>query len=114
MRDRADHPRSVTLSLPPEEHWTLHHVLLDRIEHERTSEESTHSEPPALEVYQAFERLDTGRTSFTLGQLEAVRAVLADYHHRTSWWEIERAQVESLLHRITERIDQRRPTTSAG
>lgn len=104
-----DHPhnlRSVTLSLPPAEHWTLHHVLLDRIEQEATAVDPMRVEPPSVEVFQAFETLDGGETSFTIAQLEAMQTVLAEYHHSTRWWELERARLEQLLHRITDCIEQ--------
>lgn len=113
MHDRSDPQRSATLTLPSEEHWTLHHVLLDRIEREPSAEEPTDAEPPAIEVYRAFERLDAGSTTFTLEQLEAMQTVLADYHHRTTWWEIERPRVESLLRRITDRIEELRSVAPA-
>lgn len=38
---------------------------------------------------------------------------LADYLHRTSWWEIERPEVESLLRRITGRFEQQQSRASA-
>jgi hypothetical protein len=103
----------VTLSLPPETAWTLHHVLLDRIEREAVEAASASVEAPPIEVFQAFERLDAGNTSFTIGQLEAIQTVLVEYHHATTWWELERVQIEQLLHRVTSRLDQQRAPCSA-
>ena len=97
-RPRSAHP--ITLSLPPEEQWTLHHVLLARIEQEQTARNAASIDPPPLEVFQAFDRLDTGETCFTTAQLEAVEDVLATYHHATDEWETERPQLEQLLHRV--------------
>lgn len=114
MPDTLYHARSITLSLPPEEQWTLHHVLLDRIEQETTAAEPANVSPPPVEVFQAFETLDAGETRFTIAQPDAMQTILAEYHHSTTWWEIERAQLEQLLHRITEGIKQHHaglPTT---
>ena len=96
--------RSVALSLPPEEQWTLHHVLLDRIEREARAEDAATVSPPSVEVYEAFETLDAGETSFTVVQLDAIRTLLAEYHHVPSW-ELDRSRVERLIHRITVAIE---------
>lgn len=93
--------RSTTLSLPPEELWTLHHVLLHRIEQEQTASDASGIGPPPLEVFQAFDALDGGESRFTATQLEAIRDVLATYHWSTDWWEIERPQLERLLQRVS-------------
>ena len=114
MPDRPQQPPSITLSLPPEEHWTLHHVLLDRIDQESTAEDTAKADPPSVEVYQAFERLDTGETTFTLAQLEAIQEVLAEYHHSPTWWEIERPQFEQLLHRVARLIEQHQAASCTG
>jgi hypothetical protein len=108
MPNHSQYPRSATLSLPPEEHWTIHHVLLDRIEQGSTAEKPMRVEPPPAEVVQAFETLDSGETSFSLPQLEAMQTVLAEYHHSTRWWVLERARIEQLLHRVTECIEKHR------
>ena len=108
-----DRPRTVTLSLSPETAWTLHHVLLDRIEQEATEASPASVEAPPIEVFQAFERLDAGKTSFTIAQLEAIQTVLMEYHHATTWWELERAQIEQLLQRVTNCLDQERASCSA-
>lgn len=105
--------RSVTLSLSLEEHWTLHHVLLDRIEQEKKAAESTGVEPPPVEVFQAFETLDAGETSLTIPQLNAIQTVLATYHHSTTRWEHERARIEQLLHHVTNLLNQHREILSA-
>lgn len=99
-------PRSVTMSVPMEERWTLHHVLLDRIEQEATAVDPAEVHPPPVEVFQAFETLDAGETRFTIAQLEAIQETLAEYHHSTTWWEVERSRLEQLLHRVSSHIDQ--------
>lgn len=100
------HQPRVTLSLPPEEHWTLHHVLLDRIERESTAEHPTRVDPPPVEVFQAFETLDAGETSFTIAQLEAIQTILTEYLCSTSLEDRERSRLEQLLHYVAERIEQ--------
>lgn len=103
MASESGSVRSISLELQLEEHWTLHHVLLQRIEQEVTAPER---EPPTLEVYQAFERVDAGTTNFTVAQLEAVRDVVANYHHRTDHWQFDRPQLESLLAQITTALEE--------
>jgi hypothetical protein len=105
-------PPSATLSLTPEQHWTLHHVLLDRIDQESTAV-TADADPPAVEVFHAFEVLESGNARFTLAQLTAIREVLAEYHHSPTWWEVERPQLEQLLHRVTHQIEQLEPSLCA-
>lgn len=105
MLDSPHYTRSVTLSLPSAEQWTLHHVLHDWIEQEATAENSSGVDPPPVEVFQAFERLDAGDTSFTIAELEAIQPLPAAYHH-SSTWERDRAQLEPLLQRVAEPIEQ--------
>ena len=87
------------LSLSWAEQWTLHHVLLHRIEREAAEPES---EPPSVVVYRAFVAVDAGTTAFTEPELEAIQSVLAEYHYSTDWWEVERAQLETLLYEVTQ------------
>jgi hypothetical protein len=101
-------PPAATLSLTPEQHWTLHHVLLDRIDQEST-EVTADAGPPPLEVFQAFEMLDSGSSQFTLAQLEAIQDVLAEYQRSPTWWEVERSQIEGILHHVTQLINHLRP-----
>ena len=104
---RSSQSQSVVLYLPPDGHWTLHHVLLHRIDRETTADDPV-VDPPPLEIFQAFEILDAGRTTFSTGQLEAIQEILAEYHHSTSWWESERSQLERLLHDIATTLDNHR------
>lgn len=103
LPDTPQPPQSVTLSLPFEEHWTLHHVLLDRIDQE--AEKPSRADPPPVEVFQAFETLDSGKTNFTIGQLEAIQTILAEYHH-SSMWESDCSQLEQLLFHVAEQIER--------
>lgn len=101
MSTHSRSARQTTLSLPPEELWTLHHVLLHRIEQEQTASDATGIEPPPLEVFQAFDALDGGESRFTAAQLEAIRDVLANSHPSVDGWEVERSRVERLLKRVS-------------
>lgn len=112
LPDTTDRSHRVPLAVSLEEQWTLHHVLLDRIEREATAAEPTAIDPPSLAVFQAFERLDAGETSFTVAQLEAIRAVLTEYRHATGWAP-ERARLEHLLECVTELVGQHRPARLA-
>ena len=105
MPDNSQEPSEVTLSLEPETQWTLHHVLLDRLEQEETAEDPNSIDPPPVAVFEAFETLDAGEVSFTISELEALRTVLAEQHHSTTW-EHERPRLEELLHEVTQLLDR--------
>lgn len=105
MTDQPEQQLIVDLSLPLEEHWKLHHVLLDRLERERAEEELTESGSSGA-ILQAFETLDTGDTSFTGEQLDVMRTILAEYHHSSHWSVAERSRLERLLHRITIALEE--------
>ncbi len=104
---RSSQSQSIALYLPLDAHWTLHHVLLHRIDRETTADDPV-VDPPPLEIFQAFETIDAGRITFSTSQLEAMQGVLAEYHHSTSWWESERSQLERLLHDIATKLDDQR------
>lgn len=106
MSSRSRSFQSTSLSPPLEEHWTLHHVLLDRIEQEQTAANATDVDSPPLELFQAFDTLDDGDLQFTDAQLEAMRDVLAEYQRSTDWWEVERSSIEQLLERITAALEE--------
>lgn len=112
MPDTPYNSHSVTLTLPPKEQWTFHHVLLDRIEQEATAVGQTNVDPPAVAVFQAFETLDAGETRFTIEQLDAVQPILAEYHHSPEW-ERDRPELEQLLHRVTKHVDRHETTRFA-
>lgn len=106
MPDNAHDPAEVSLSLDRETRWTLHHVLLDRLERETRAEDPTGIDPPPVAVFDAFETLDAGETSLTTTELEAIRTVVAEYHH-SSRWELERPRLEGLLHHLTALLEER-------
>ncbi|MCU4741289.1 hypothetical protein OB955_13625 [Halobacteria archaeon AArc-m2/3/4] len=98
-------PRSITLSVPPAEQWTLHHVLCHRIERASRGKVGIGGDPPPLELCEAFETLEAGDTRFTAVQLEAIQDVLAEYHHCTDWWEVDRTRIERLLHHVSSGLE---------
>lgn len=102
-------PQPITLELPSDEQWTLHHILLHRIEREGRTDDATVVDPPPLEIYQAFDIVDAGESQFSVVQLEAIQDILAEYHHAATW-EIERIQVESILHRIATALEEQSET----
>jgi hypothetical protein len=103
--ESPDRSRSVTLSLSREAEWTLHHVLLDRLERDATLGGTARVDLPPVELFRAFETVDRGDTRFTVAQLEAIQTVLVEYHHATTWWELERARIEQLLHCVSGHLD---------
>lgn len=113
MSDEAPHGESVTLALSRAEQWTLHHILPDRLEQDPSAVAPARSDPPPVEVFEAFETLDAGQLSFTPAQLAAIQTVLAAYHHSPTWWELERPQIEQFLERVTTAREQPATATAA-
>jgi hypothetical protein len=101
--DATDAP----VELSRAEQWTLHHVLLDRLADAEADADGREGEPPS-ELRRAFERLDRGETTFTRAQLEQLQTVLARYHHRSSWWLVERPRLEALLDSVSTALDDER------
>lgn len=106
MSEIPSHVRSVKLALPPEEAWELHHVLLNRIEQEAASDDPTSVEPPSIEVFQAFDTLDTGEARFTFSQLDAIQSVLTEYQESATLENVERSRLAQLQTRISNLLDQ--------
>lgn len=106
MTARSTSPRSAELRPPRDEHWTLHHALLHRIERGESDEDAAERAPSR--VYRTFEAVDAGDRRFTADELDAMQEVLAAYHHRT-WWEVERPKVEHLLHQVAEALEELPP-----
>lgn len=113
MPDNSHETRRVTLPLTREEEWTLHHVLLDQIVQESIAEETSCDDTPPAGVYQAFESLDTGETTFTIDQLRAVHKTLTEYLHTTETENIEYTRIEQIHHHISERLDDHNAAPSA-
>lgn len=99
----------ITLFLPQDVQWTLHHVLLHHIQQEQATHNTETADSLTSEILEAFEILDEGNTQFSVQQLQAILNVLAEYHHKTNWWEIERQQLERLLHRVVTALEKNQP-----
>lgn len=95
---------TTTLSLSRAEQWTLHHVLLDRLD--RLDPVEIADDAASAELREAFETLDSGGDTFTRGELERMQSVLARYHHRTTWWMVERPRLEGLLHSVSTALER--------
>ncbi|AUV83718.1 hypothetical protein C2R22_20420 [Salinigranum rubrum] len=100
MPEERPSPAVERLSLSREEQWTLHDVLRDHLE----AGDERSEDADATDCRAAFERLDDGRLRFTRAQLETMRRTLARAHHRRRW-EVERPQLEGLLHRISRALE---------
>lgn len=100
-------PRSLELGVSQAELWTLHHVLLDRIEAEWIAEKPGTVDPPSIEVFRAFETLDHGGRCFSIAELEAMQSVLAIYYHGERW-ETDHPRIEEFLHEISALLDHHR------
>lgn len=101
------HPRTATLDASLEDQWTLHHVLLDRLEREAAAEGPSPLPPQLAEVARAFETLDAGDRHFTVPQLEAIRALLAEYLSSPAW-EDDNESIERLHETVGDLLDRRR------
>lgn len=86
------------LSLSPEEQWVLHHVLQQRIdcEHRHSSKE-----PPPIEVFSAFDKIDSGRTMFTTTELCHVHTQLVHRLEAGNVPESDRRAIKAILEQLT-------------
>jgi hypothetical protein len=107
MAHDLSYPRTATLDASLEDQWTLHHMLQDRLEREAAAEGPSPLPPQLAEVARAFEALDTGDRRFTVPQLEAIRALLAEYRSSPAW-EDDRESIERLHDEFGEMLDRRR------
>lgn len=62
MPSTSNERQEAALWLSLAERWVVHYVLLNRSELEQSI--ST-ADPPAIEVFRAFDKLDAGTTTFT-------------------------------------------------
>lgn len=100
MTDIESTSNTATLDASLEEQWTLHHVLLDRLDRERTEDTLVPLSPRLVEVAHAFEALDAGERSFTTAQLEAIRSLLGEYMVSQRW-----ADDRERLERLHDHVD---------
>ena len=99
MNNRQTEQRQRTFALSRDEAWTVHHVVLDRIEAEATMADR---EPPSIDVFRVFEKLESGTEQFTCTELRAMRSELDSY--RSSERPSDRD--DDHLVAIVERLDQ--------
>lgn len=102
-----------TIEASRADQWTLHHVLLDRLEREADGEMPSPLPPQLVEVTTAFETLDAGDLTFTVPQLEAIRAVLGEYMHSAAW-EDDHDSLERLYDHLGEVLDTRQTAPLAS
>lgn len=95
-------PPLLPLRLSSAELWILHHVLLDRIELEQRSPATV--DPPPLEVFQAFDKLEAGEHLFTPTELRRMRSELRRYLERTNGTGPDRVTARRVIDRITDTL----------
>lgn len=101
--------QTATLDASLAEQWTLHHVLLDRLDREHAEDAPTPLSPRLVEVAYAFEALDAGKRRFTIAQLEAIQPLLAEYMFSKRWAD-DRERLERLQDHIDDLLAQQHPT----
>ena len=111
MTETRSRVQTETIDVPRADQWTLHHVLLDRLEREAARETPSPLPPELVEANRAFETLDAGDRTFTTPQLHAIRTVVGEYVHSPAW-EDEREALERLHRRLGASLD-RRPDRTA-
>lgn len=110
--DHVDRSRSFTLWLPFEHQWTLHHLLLDRIQGGTEGGRQTEG-PHQVDVYEAFEILDGGDLRFTVDQVEAMQRVLRTSRHSVTSGQGQRDRIDQLLDRLSIPLAKHRSTAQA-
>lgn len=88
------------VDLTHEQAWVLHDVLLDRIEAEYHDPAAV--EPPTLEVYQAFEAIDSGRTQLSISNCHGLADELERAIMSGSLSPADIRTAEQLIDRLTE------------
>ena len=92
----VQNPREQTnFELSREEQWVLHHVLLDRIELEAKAPGET--EPPPLEAFRLFEKLEAGELRFSSRERRCLCRELRRYVDAVTVPERDESVVRSLL-----------------
>lgn len=98
----AAKPPRLPLRLSSAELWIVHHVLLERIELEQRSPSTT--DPPPLEVFHAFEKLEAGEHLFTPSELRRMRRELRRYLERTGGAGADRQAAQQVIDHITDTL----------
>lgn len=68
--------KGLSLTLTREEQWVLHHLMLDRMELEIPS---TEADPPSVDIYRVFDKLEAGTHWFTSRECRLLREELGRY-----------------------------------
>ena len=102
MDNKQTAPRQLTFALSRDEAWTVHHVVLDRIEAETTSADR---EPPSIDVYRVFDKLEAGTERFTRSELKAMRVELESSRETDGPTDRDEARLAALVERLGQRLD---------
>ncbi|MFC6768694.1 hypothetical protein [Natrinema soli] len=102
-------PDTVALALPRDDLWVLHHVLLERLDAERTAPAPASIDPPPLAVYRVFDTLEAGETSVRITDLEAVTDVLR-HDGACPPWCLGCARLAALRQRLMQLSERQQPS----
>lgn len=90
--------QGLTLSLSREEQWVVHHVMLDRMELEAQAPAET--DPPPLDVYRIFEKLEGGIHWFSQRECQCLRNELSQYAEEKSTPDRDKPITEQILNQL--------------
>lgn len=90
--------QGVTLNLSREEQWVIHHVMLDRMELE--AQAPTDTDPPPLEVYRVFEKLETSIHWFSQREGKCLRTELSQYDEAIDTPDHDKPITEQILNQL--------------
>ena len=109
-----DRQGALTLYLSREEQWIVHHVLLDRMELEARA--PVDAEPPPIEVFRIFEKIEAGVEQFSPKELQHLAEELSRYTERSEAPSQDRSTTQRLCSYLqelcrdtTERCGERQP-----
>lgn len=97
MDNAQTEPEPIPFDLSRNEEWTIHHVILDRIEAEWRSEGGN---PPPITVYRVFDKVEAGTERFKPTELRSLREELASYRESGDVPERDARSVDELLERL--------------
>ncbi|MHC3439444.1 DUF7853 family protein [Natrialbaceae archaeon A-gly3] len=83
-----------------EQQWVAHHVMLDRIELEAKAPGET--EPPPMEVFQVFEKLEAGEPRLTSSERRCLCRELRRYVEGVNTPERDESVARTLLESLAE------------
>ena len=88
------------LTFSREQRWVAHHVMLDRIELEAKAPGET--EPPPIEVFQVFEKLEADELRLTSSERQCLCSELRRYVDGVNTPERDESVARSLLDSLAE------------